>query len=170
MNVFKKNKTLFLGLSIPMFMIIFVVASIYIPPLFIKPKHNFIYVSSSYLGRNYSVEGGKLVKAAVINYSDSSDYTGYGNGYPTLYYYDVSKDTSNEISFEDAQDITIDSNTISQDGFEVKYGGGNGGGFPFYNSPSSSSMYITGNGMSKKINLRTDSTNYYGFQLIGWVK
>ena len=171
MEVFKKNKVLFLGLSVPILMIIFVVASIYIPMLFIKPKYNFIYTASSYYGQQYVVRDSKIVKDVynAQNYSsyyDSADYQ-----YPVLYYYDVSKDESKEISFDETKTIELDSSKKSLDGFEISSSGSGGGFMPFmYNNTDYSSIYIKGNGVSKKLNLRLSSSDYYDFHLIGWVK
>ena len=99
----KKNKILILGLSIPVLMIILVVASIYIPTFFVKPKYNFIYAfSNSYFGPEYKVKNSKLTKVDNSNSGYEISDSRQTPDYPTLCYYDVKKDENTEISFEEA--------------------------------------------------------------------
>lgn len=65
MQFIKKHITLVVGISIPILMILFVAASIYLPGLFIQPKFNFLYACDHYYYGDhdqYSVRNGKLVK------------------------------------------------------------------------------------------------------------
>ena len=115
MEMIKKNITLVLGISIPILMILFVAGSIYLPGLFIKPHFNFVYVSGddyyyyNYNQRQYSVQNGKLVKSE-IKQPENQNYKP-PRGESKLYLYDVAKNESKEISFEEAQNLNLDSNT-----------------------------------------------------------
>jgi hypothetical protein len=68
---FKKNLSLIFAISIPVLMIIFVAAAIYIPQLFVKPQYNFLYLTGNNtpwtVGMNgqpiYVVKYGKLIKS-----------------------------------------------------------------------------------------------------------
>jgi hypothetical protein len=178
----RKNASLILGISIPILMIILIIASIYIPGYFIKPKFNFLYVSGEsgmyYHGQPlYIVENGKLLQNEITpperkdyyyenNYYDPPKYSG------KFYIYNVTKNEAKEISFEMAQSLKIDSNKQSPDGFEVVYGNRSDGFLPFlYGSGSDyKTRYLKGHGVSNKLNLQLNSkyTSYYDF--IGWIK
>ncbi len=111
-----KKIPLILGLSIPILMILFVAGSIYLPGLFVQPKFNFSYTTGDdyyYIVRHYLVQNGRLIKNEV-------EYPEYYKGNrtePGLYIHDVAKNESKEISFSEAQKLTLNSNSKSPDGF-----------------------------------------------------
>ncbi len=171
MELIKKNRIFILGISIPILMILFVVASIYVPGIFIKPKCNFVYTSGAYYGNEYSVVNNRITKVSIDQNGSSGTYESQGYQYPNIYLYDVINNTSSEISYQEARNISIDSSTKSQDGFEIDHGSSGGGFLPFtYNQDDYSSIYIKGNGVSKKLNLTLSDNDYYDFHLIGWVR
>ncbi len=151
-------------------MIAFIAGSIYLPGMFINPEHDFIYASGDdynirYL---YDVVDGKLVKK---EYPDNR-YRDYPLKEPKLYYHDVESDQSREITFEEAAAYTLDSSLQSPDGFTVERGRGGGSIFSelFYSSSSRGNMYLVGDKVSKKINLKLSGRDYYyNFTFLGWV-
>ena len=170
MEIIKKNITLVLGISIPILMILFVAGSIYLPGLFIQPKFNFFYVSDDYYYNQYqySVQNEKLVRSEIQkpenkNYQPPREVK--------LYVYDVAKNESREIPFEEAQNLNLDSNSTSPDGFEVAYGSRGDGFFPFffYSGTDYNTRYLKGHNVSKKLNLQS-SGSYYNFRFLGWIK
>ena len=177
MEIIKKNITLVLGISIPILMILFVAGSIYLPGLFIKPHFNFLYASGddSYYyynnGYQYSVQDDKLIKNE-IKQPENQNYTP-PRVEPKLYLYDITKNEAKEISFADAQNLNLDSNTKSPDDFEVVYGSRDEGFFPFFWGAGTdyNSRYLKGHNVSKKINLQLNGGSYYNnFRFIGWIK
>lgn len=142
----------------------------YIPSLFNQPKYNFIYSSGySYSGASYSVEKGKLVTPATPTpkvYSDTQSYsTNYS--YSTtdttkLFLYDVTKNQSTEVTAEEVQGMQLNSSTTSLDGYTIT------SGLSGENLLSYGTKYIKGHGVSKQINL--DSESKYSFKFIGWVE
>jgi len=178
MEFVKKNITLLVGMSIPILMILFVAGSIYLPGLFIQPKFNFLYVSgadSYYSKYQYSVQNGKLVRSEIQRlenqiYQPPREVK--------LYIYDVAKNESKEISFEEAQNLNLDSSIISPDGFEIVYGSRGEGFFPFFflSERDYNTLYLKGHNVSKKLNLQLSGSyyNYYNyydnFRFIGWIK
>ena len=173
----KKNITLLMGVSIPILMILFVAGSIYLPGLFIKPHFNFVYVSGDepyyYYnnGYRYFVQNNKLVRNE-IKQLENQNYSPL-RVESKLYYYDVAKNEAKEISFADAQNLSLDSNTKSPDDFEVVYGSRGGGFFPFFWSVGTdyNARYLKGHNVSKKLNLQLNEGSPYGnFRFIGWIK
>ncbi|TSA46015.1 hypothetical protein D4R52_01285, partial [bacterium] len=167
----KKNISLILGLSIPVLMIIFVAGSIYLPALFVHPKTDFLYVNydNNYYYTQYSIVAGKLVKNPDENLTHKSAQKSEAK----LYLHDVQKNTSREVSFEEAKNLKLNSNIVSPDGFEVSYGGGGGGGmFPFFfdSGPDYNSRFLTGHGYSKKLNIQKSGSYYLDFRFLGWIE
>lgn len=164
----EKNIPLILGLSIPILMILFVAGSIYLAGLFVQPKFNFLYATGNdyYYGRYYSVQDSRLIKNEV-------EYPGYYKGNrtePRLFIHDVVKNQSKEISFEEAQNLTLNSNSQSPDGFEIDCGRRPQSIFFIIidSSHDCSTRFIKGHNASKKLNLQL-SGNYYSFQFLGWI-
>jgi len=176
MEMIKKNITLVIGISIPILMILFVAGSIYLPGLFIKPHFNFLYVSGndSYYyynnGYQYSVQNDKLIKNE-IRQLENQNYNP-PRVESKLYIYDVAKNESREISFEEAQNLNLDSNNMSPDGFEVTYGSRGDGFFPFFfrSERDYNTRYLKGHNVSKKLNLQLSGSYYNNFRFIGWIK
>lgn len=177
MEMIKKNITLIIGISIPILMILFVAGSIYLPGLFVKPHFNFLYVSGndSYYyysnGYQYSVQNGKLVKNELKQPENQSYNPPRVES--RLYIYDVVKNEAREISFTDAQNLNLDSNTKSPDNFEVVYGSHGDGLFPFFwgGGTDYNAKYLKGHNVSKKLNLQLNGGSHYNnFRFIGWIK
>jgi len=173
----KKNIPLIIGLSIPVLMIIFVSLSIYLPPLFIKPKFNFLYSSGfDYYSRyRYTVENGKVI-AKEIKYPEDK-YASHISRCPEpqIYIYDIQKNEGKAISLEEGQKLNLSPNAKSPDGFEVVTRGyGDFSYFPFIFSRSEGPRaYIKGNNLSKNLNATVKADcSYYPYdnvKFIGWV-
>lgn len=170
MEFIKKNITLIVGTSIPILMILFVAGSIYLPGLFVQSKYNFLYVSGDdyyyyYDQYQYSVQNGKLVRSEIQrpenqNYQPQREVK--------LYVYDVAKNESKEIFYAEAQNLNLDSNVKSPDGFEIVYGSRGDGFFP--SERDYNTRYLKGHNVSKKINLQLSGSYYNNFRFIGWIK
>jgi hypothetical protein len=173
MEFIKKNTTMIVGISIPILMILFVAGSIYLPELFVQPKFNFLYVIGDdyyyYNQYQYSVQNGKLV-GSEIQRPENQIYQPPRE--VKLYIYDVAKNESKEISFEEAKNLNLDSNTKSPDGFEVVYGSRGEGFFPFFfwSERDDNTRYLKGHNVSKKLNLQLSGPYYTNFRFIGWIK
>lgn len=167
----KKNISLILGISIPILMIIFVAAAIYLPGFFIHPQYNFLYsTSSDYYGtQQYAVEYGKIVKKDVKRPDGQKNITGETK----LFIYDVTSEHSREVPFEEAQSLELDPYNKSMDGFEVVHGSSGDSFFLFGHSSSGDycSRYLSGHNVSKKLDLQMSGGSYCdSFNLIGWIK
>lgn len=184
MAFIRKNITLILGMSIPVLMILFVAGSIYLPGLFIQPKFNFLYASGDdYVyytnGQQYSVQNNKLVNNAIkqAENGNHNPFQRYGTYTPPrneakLFVYDVVKNESRQVSFDEAQNLNLDSNGVSPDGFEVVYGSRGDGIFPFffYAGTDYNARYLKGHNVSKKLNVQSSGPYNYNFRFLGWIK
>jgi len=168
----KKNIPLIIGIAVPIFMILLVAISIYLPSLFAPaPRFNFLYVVGDGYGTNlqYIVENGKLIKQEV------KEPQGYAPRAARLFVYNVSTGEDKEMSFEEAQKFNIDTKKVSADGYEVVYGSENYGFFPlFFGSDHDyNNTYLKGHSASKKLNLQSLSEgNYYyrNRRFLGWIR
>ncbi|QQG49704.1 MAG: hypothetical protein HZB70_02810 [Candidatus Berkelbacteria bacterium] len=173
---FKKRAPLFIGIGLPVLMVLVVWASISLPKLFVDaPQHNFIYsvdVGSYYGGSSvyYAVENNQLVSHPVPKYaSDASQPT---MPPPTLYLHDLATNQSEELSLADAQKYKLSSGPKSADGFEV-VPGSYGGGFPlFYDGGSGPKYFLKKGSYTKEIAVQQSGSYYtpYSFHFLGWIE
>ena len=166
----KKNVPLIIGFSIPLLMIFFVAASIYLPGLFVSPKYNFLYSTDSdyYGGQTYSVSNGHLVENPQPPVSYSDYRTPPGN---QLYIYNVQTNESTLISFYEAQHFTLIPTTESPDGYKLEYGNQDEGFFPFFwYNKDYTDEYLVGHNVSKKLNIKNNGSGYYNaIHFLGWI-
>lgn len=90
-----------------------------------------------------------------------------------LYIHDVVKNSSTEISFEEAQKLDLIPGGISPDGLVVGTGVASGGYFPmfWYRAADYNSQYLQGKGYSMKMNIQKGSAYVYNaFRHIAWIK
>lgn len=167
----RKNVSLMLGLSIPVLMILFIIASIYWPKTTAQPKFNFLYNIeendvnyNNNSGQQYLVQNGKLVKTKKANQNKSK-----------FFIYDTTQNKSKEISFQDAQRLSLDVNLKSPDGFEVVAGSNDGGIFSLFLGSGTDyhTRYLKGHHAVIKLNISNNSSNnnyFYNFRFLGWIK
>lgn len=123
-----QNISLVVGLAIPVLMIVLVALSIYVPALLSpEPQYDFLYVTGDdyWDSRQYEVQQGRLIKREV-KYHDN-----YTLPAARIFIHDVTTNQSREISFEEAQQLSLNSGSKSKDGWEVVRGSGHDGFFPF---------------------------------------
>ncbi len=172
MKFIKKNNILLLGIAIPILMTLFVAGSIYIPSGFVQPKFNFLYVMGNnynyynyYNGQIYSVENNTLIKNKVKLIKNKPDSPMVPEA--KLFVYDVIKNESSSISFEEAKKLKLNTNVVSPDGFEVISGNDSGGVLQifFYSGSDYNRRYLKGHYVSKKLN----GSFGYDFLFLGWI-
>lgn len=164
----RKNSTLIIGIAIPILMIVFVGLSIYLPALFATPpQFSFLYSSGDTYDYawDYRVVGNKLQR---IPRNVDRKYAVPGE--PTFYLYDIKKQESSQLTFEQTQKLKLDQSTVSPDGYSVVRGNGGDGFFPFdFNGSNYNSFYLRGHNTSHKITVKTSDGNYWNFRFLGWV-
>ena len=163
----RKNVPLIVALSIPVLMIALIAISIYFPALFVSPKFDFVYSTDNEYCRflKYSVKVGKIIENEKQPANENNICRDSRD--PRLYYYDVTRKISREITFEEAQKLTLDNAFQSPDGFEVVSGDRSFDVF-FIGGSSYYDKYLKKGSYSRKLNI--PHNYYYDFRLIGWVK
>ncbi len=171
-RVNKKNLPLIIALSLPIIMIIVLAAAIYLPGVNKKPAHNFLYATggNTYYGQlKYTVSGEYLKENRVPPNPNDPYYKGVDQ-ITNLYLYDVEKDSSTELTFDQASKYRLDPSTISDDGYKVERGNSNGDFIFGSGGGDYNSWFIKGHNRSKKLKLNVSTANYYDVQFLGWVK
>lgn len=166
----KKNLPLIIAFSLPVLMVIFVAASIYLPGIFMHPKYNFLYSVGEWSSgmSTYTVVQHKImtIKQQNPSYPYETPRT------VQLYVHNVTTNESSAISFEDAEKLQLDPTTESPDGYKVEDGNQSSGLFPFFwYDGNRSALYLTGHSGSKKLNLKTIGSSYENRpHFIGWIE
>lgn len=159
MSFIKQNKIVLIGASIPVLVLLAIIASIHLPFLFVKPQYDFLYVKLDGMTESgYEVKFDRLGVGKLIEKTLSS-----GRDRPQLYFYDVSDDTTRMISFQEAQTLNLDSESVSPDGFEIVYGGTE-------SKRDYSYRYIKKDGVRRKLDIVFETPHFYNFVFVGWVK
>jgi len=166
----QKNWSLYLGLAIPLLMVLFIAVSIYLPRLLDNtppPTFDFLYTSSTnyYYQNTLDVREGKLIWQKKENQNTKSDNE--HNLPPKLYRYDVSEGISKEITFTEAEDFLIDSRNMAADGYEVT--SSRNRGFFLFDWRSSYNWFLVNGHAAHKLNLHQDKIPYYRFNFLGWI-
>jgi len=158
----KETLPLIIGIGLPLLLIAYVAATVYLPSLFNEPLYDFIYASGSD-SRYVTVEN------ETVKVNPKPSYR--ANEPPRkpqfdLYYYDVSKESSKLISVADSQTYELDTSEKSPDSYVVASDRNRSSSFfPFFYGSSNRGTYLTGHGVSKKV-----SEKYYDLKFLGWVK
>lgn len=167
----KKNISLIIGIAIPIVMILLTAVSIYLPSFFAPaPQFDFLYFVGGNYGRisEYGVENGVLVKYEV---KYSQDYTPEA---VRLFIHDVSRNTDQEVSFEEAQKLKLSARVMSPDGYKVVYGGREYGFFRIFFSGGHNynNMYLKGHNTSRKLEFEQSGSGryyYHSRSFLGWI-
>jgi hypothetical protein len=167
-----KDFALVIGLTIPVAMIAFVAAAIYLPRVFSSvdpPRYDFLYmVGSPYGGERYIVIDGKLSR----HKEEPPSYTPPGGDWPPqLFVHRVASNTSERISFEGGTALTLDTTPRSPDGFEIVHGRKSEFFFPIVSSTDYRTRYLQKDGWTQKLDLEINSEPGYAgmFILLGWI-
>ncbi len=144
-------------------------ASIYLPGIFQQPRYNFLYSTDGdyYDNQTYSVSNSRL----IINPQPSTYPNNRPYPSPQLYVYNVSPNESRPISFQEAENLNLNPNVESPDGYKLENGNSSDGFFPFFwYDRNYNAEYLVGHNVSKKLNvISTGSTYYNSIHFLGWI-
>ena len=144
------------------------------------PKFSFLYTSDQanypYF-QNYKnsfiVINGQLTLNALPDQKNGVKVQ-YNGDMPTLYVYDVTSDSSHQVTFDEAKKLNLDPGPSSPDGYTVKFEYNSDGIFGVFGSNGNGAGYFFEKGGDKKrINGLGDTGNtYYSgtMNLIGWIQ
>ena len=167
--------SLIIGLAIPVLVVLFIAASIYLPRWFSTvqpPTYDFDYQTGSYPSNTrYRVINQHLTTAdsartpavdpALVTRNKTSER-------PRLFLHHVQQNRSEELSFDQASNLILDPSQIAPDGYRLEWGTRNDG-FPFFYSRDSHARYLVKKHRAIPMNLIAPDGNYYSLHFLGWV-
>lgn len=182
----KKHLPLIVAIALPIIFIGILAIAILVPSMRMNPQHDFVYVDKYERDANpymvvtykndYVLKDGKIELYPLNTpFDELSGIPKESREYrdaPKLYYYSVAENTSREISFADAQGLSLVPGPSSPDGYTVKYEYNSDGVFELFGSDSGSEYVITKGAARKTLTGMPFDANYYGgyeFILLGWV-
>ena len=170
-----KDVALIVGLLIPLAMIVFIAAAIYLPRAFTRvdpPQWDFLYmVGHPPSAERVVVRDGRLVRENV-------DPPAYRPDVPRhelqFYVHRVARNTSERMTFERASQLKLDDTSKSPDGFQIVHGRRSEFLFPFTSSTDYRRRYLKKDGFALELDLATGSGaegGYYSysFTFLGWI-
>lgn len=171
----KKKLPLYLGIALPILMVLFIAASIYIPRARINPVNDFLYTTGGnpYAGPYYTVEDNRVVlveeeaRDGLVPRPPEPRA-----GEPELFLYNFETDKPRKVSLEEARALTLNTDPISPDGYEIDYGRRAEGLFPFFfgSTRDYNTVYVYGENAADKLNIRLPARTYGDyFRFLGWV-
>jgi hypothetical protein len=190
MEFIKKHFTILLAFLLPIGLIIFVALSIYIPSFFLPTNYNFVYVICSDVPYSkicdykddYSIRfaeqkiiSGRLEKElSEDGYDIIETILDPLQEYKTnIFLHDVKKNTSREITIEEAQKLSIAYGVVSPDELFVHNRYHNYGGvLGFYSGGGSpDEYYLTDGKARRKLNIfrMNEQQDGRNFSFVGWV-
>src|ERR1700683_1723145 len=171
----KHDPILIIGLAIPFVMILIVAATSFIPELLVKPHTDFLYESSGDLffsdsSSPYSIASGHL---SLVPEAGSAPYNNVSAGQVQLYVWHAATNASSPITAGAASMLKLINNSTSPDGFSLNEGGQDDPGLFFFDDSSAddNSVFITGHGLNKKLNLQLNGqVASSDFHFLGWIQ
>lgn len=112
------------------------------------------------------MENGKVIKETQPDTNPN-----YPNTPPKLFIHDVITNKSQEVTFEDAQQLKLLATPLSLDEFEIVDGTHSQGLFPLFvfSSTDYSTKYLKKQAYRKKLALNLTSSYYRDFHFLGWI-
>ena len=188
METKKINWVLWVGLAIPVVVIIVVFIMSLLSRQGFTPKYDFLYYFNNGYGYCYNGDSYYYVKDGQINQTDiKTDYPNRadcikdknilaGGSFNRIYRYSVIDEKSYPLTLIEAQKLKLDVGPVSPAGENIHndYGYNNSGIFEIFGGRrydyNSSYYLIDENKKIKIVNIVTPNNNsYYDFKFIGWI-
>jgi hypothetical protein len=175
----KVNIPLLIGIALPIVFIIIISLVLFLPTLGIQPEHDFIYSSegtwssSYYQFKNvYLVKDDRIILASAPPTGSRDESSRQDK--PILYKYNVKDNSVHQITYEEAQQYTLDPGPSSSDGYLVKYEYNHDGLFEIFDGGNSDQgYYIEKENAKKRLNGLSNGYPYSSegnFKFLGWIK
>lgn len=163
-----RHKILIVGMVIPVVFVLVIIGIIMVPRFLYSPQYDFLYATGDtyYFDDIYSVRNNKIIKSPV-NYTDKTS----NDSEPRIYHYSISNDTVTEISYEEAQQFTLDSRSKSPDGFSIECSQESNAVFflVFDSNQNCTQQIIKGHGVNQRLDIDHGTYRYNDIDFIGWV-
>ncbi|MGE3920481.1 MAG: hypothetical protein AB7F64_06010 [Gammaproteobacteria bacterium] len=163
----RKNITLIIGFAIPFALLLFVIIMTYFPSKLIAPQYDFLYVT----GGNYYYPARYNVIDHRLTFNEQALPANQPKPKEQLYWFHVKKNQAEVISFQEAQNLLLDSAPISPDGFTITYGAKSNFVFPLFlfNTDVNAYLYLQKGSFSKRLNVIRSKNYYNNFHFLGWI-
>jgi hypothetical protein len=184
----KRNFTVVLAFLLPVFLIIGVALSVYLPSARLQTDYNFVYVlcgdttdyysyrCEDYLRQRYSIEDDRIsLNEVSLNYDVNKDEisSSVENYTSRFFLHDTEANESREITLDEVQILRFSNLVTSPDGITVSnIYNRSPNFFLIVDGNSSYGYYLTKGKVKSKLNLINDDDRYYyrgNFKFIGWV-
>ena len=182
-----KHIPLITAIGLPVLFIIILAFVTILPNTQISPEYDFVHTDTSEqynsgtgevrFNNSYQVVDGKIVKKKIeispaLEAQDKMYFSQieYKEA-PTLYRYDIQANSSQEISFKDAQVLDISDTKKSPDGYSINFEYTNSGIFEMFGSQDNSGYFIKKDKGQKPLT-GFESNMYYSendIKIIGWI-
>jgi len=160
------KKEFLLFMSVPVAIMVIVVAVVLLPSWLAHPKYDFIY---SYCSEYNCASNFQVTAEGVVTLSPRGGYN-YDAVQPQLYYYDVKHGTSRPITAGQANGYRLDTANVSPDGYKLTQNTDSGGGFLFWGGSGDYNWYLKHGSQKKAVNL-ANNTNYGdSITFLGWIE
>ncbi len=172
-----------LAFALPVFVIIGVVLSIYLPKQPPLTTYTFLYSHCNYY---YACTGHYHISEDGDIYLKQKDEKGARHTSlledPMLFIYNPTTDTNTSITIEEAQNISLNKSTTSPDNVQLYYQRGNDSNIPFllesvtgYGTRPGHGYFFQKDDMTQRVNLIMNvqrngrGVNKYDYSFIGWI-
>ena len=169
----KIDPVLLIGLGIPVVMTVLIAAAVVVPRYLTgieDPRYDFLY-TVGYAGeyRTY-VEDGRLQREEVNK--DKAAQTSPVRPELQFFVHRVRDNTSEQLTFEEATELRLDSTAFSPDGYEIVHGRRSDFLFPMWSSRDYRTRYLRKGGRAIKLELEIGESFRYGHNMtfVGWIE
>ena len=164
----KIDVTLLIGLAIPVVMIAVFAATItvfrYLADIE-EPRYDFLYAVGTAQEYRYSVKNGRLRRDKLKPEKAAS--SGFVSPGLNFFVHSVTKNTSEQVSFDQASTLSLDTTALSPDGFRVEFGR-RSGLLPMFSSRDYRTRYLRRQGFAMKLKLEIGDG--YSYRMLGWIE
>lgn len=169
----KKNIPLYIGISLPVILIIVIAVAVYVPRIIANPEYDFIYLVDDSNQRSIHLNEQVCTEYKIEN--DRLIEVGEQNQYPSgmcvsdeviFYRHDLSEGINKEISVETVKTLKVDSQHVSPDGWSFRREYANNGIFEIFGGRRNYEWLVVKNSVRLPVNI---NENYYNVRFVGWV-
>ena len=166
------KKEFLIFISIPVGIILLLVAVLVLPSLFARPQYDFLYSYCSSYDCNGSILVDNNGHAEQTGAGATTTNSYYSRSSPEIYYHDTRNNSSRRIELVEAISYKLDPSTKSPDGYSFTQGGSSDSGFLFWGYSSDYSWYLKKSSLikSKPLNLGVSGYDSQNVKLVGWVQ
>ena len=187
--------SLYIAIGLPIVFLVLLVGAFAVPKIFAEePQYDFIYKTrnADYSGRSYGysyvISDGKISKnynppsvyeSKELTPAQIANYKSTAGDLDNLYVYEVGPGNSRRVTIDEANAYSLDTNSVSPDGFvlEPANNGGGGGGIVRElfggESRNYNTLYLKKGFYSKAVRLQ-DGQPYYSYYsdnaFMAWIK